>query len=362
MSGSSSEARNRLFSLVREIREDARALRGQLATVSELTDLQENPQPSDALKALLRRAHADLTAKGFQGRAPELVKLGKEFPRLQAYGDRANEVRTAIERAVAEWPPSSMTSVAAVKGAVEKSREALEDVIFGCCRLTIPADVERQLTKMSVGKSFDFEARFKESLPDADKRKLILTELAQQKIGGWVDLGNGLIYRLSPDRRVRVLTYLSPLLSVLVAIGILILIGNLDELCLNSPANLDDAKEMVAAFIAVLGGALVHLVVENIKQMQMRSAPIVAIGNLLDWMHLRWAGLSLMAVPLLITVIGMMMLGVKSDQVETYALAGYSADSISGLFLTRFDSSAGTYLKGLTKRLKPATASGDPQA
>jgi hypothetical protein len=101
------------------------------------------------------------------------------------------------------------------------------------------------------------------------------------------------------------------------------------------------APELLGAYLLVLAGAVLHLVVENVKQGQSGNVPILAIGDGLECLHLRWAGLGLSFLPVLVTVIGLRILGAGNDpdELTVYVFAGYSVDSVSGLFLTRFDAS-----------------------
>ncbi|HEU5063091.1 MAG TPA: hypothetical protein VFT79_08085 [Solirubrobacterales bacterium] len=350
----SDEARARFFSKVRTIRADAKALLVQLKQLEEAAKNQDGSRPDSNLTKELQRADRALSQKKLDERLREVEKIEADFPHLEIYGDCFGEVRNAVRQVSADWPKMGSADLTAITKGIERSSKALQEVVLGCYRLTIPKDVERSLGDLSIGKSLDFDLKYKEEIPDEKVREEILAALSQRRIGGWVDLKAGLIYRVSPQRSVRVLTYLAPLLAVAAAVLLLIGIANLKHLGIDLPGtHLDDAKALVGAFLLVLGGAVIHLVVENVKQFQMDAAPIVAISNLLDWMHLRWAGISLMAVPLVVVTIGMRMaVDSTPDQVATYILAGYSADSIAGVFLTRFDSSASASAKKLIKRLK----------
>jgi hypothetical protein len=345
----------KLLAKSRSIGAAVRAMRGELEELSKMAAQQREQQPDAPFKAALQRSREALERKDLSGKIEDLEVLEDESPDLQTCGDLMGDIRNGVEQLLADWPRED-SDLATARQRIEQSSKTLDEVAFACCRLTVREDVKERLEEMKVGAAFSFEAEYKDRLPHRPERQRVLTDLAQRRIWGWVDLKAESIYRISPSFWVRLLTYLAPVFSVLLAVTILIGIANLKHLDVDlSVQHLTDAEELVSAFLLVLAGALIHLVVENVKQLQIRTAPIVAIGNTLNWMHLRWAGLSMMALPLLVTVIGMKMLGAGSgsDQIATYVFAGYSADSISGLFLTRFDSSANASLKGLTKRLAP---------
>jgi hypothetical protein len=350
-----SEAHDRLFARIRRIRADARALIGLLTELEKVTALATGAAPDAALKEKLQRVQRAFADRDLRAHVAELKKLEDQHPELEVYGDRFGAVRNAIEAAQSDQPNPSSSAVTVVNASIAAAKRDLEDAVFNCFRLTIPADVELRLKTMRVGKPFDFE-ELKDELPDQAERTRLLSELSQRSISGWVDLKSGLIYKLSPNQGFRVFTYLAPLLAVIAAVGVLIGIANVGHLGLALPEgwHLDDAHQLVGAFLLVLVGAIAHLVVENFKQFQMNAVPIVAIGDFFDWLHLRWVGVSMTVVPILVTVIGLRVLGTQSDgaDVPLYLFAGYSADSIGGLLLTRFDSSAGAMLKRLTKQLK----------
>jgi hypothetical protein len=359
------ESHDRLFGRVRGIRTDARALIPVLDELASIAKLNLEAAPGEALQASLKSSHEGFRSKGFPDHIAALRTLEAEHPDLEIYGDRFGAIRNGLESAQAGWPAESSKTVSAINASINKTKADLEAVIFECCRLTIPDDVDRVLAGIGIGRSLDFEG-FKGELPDQAKRTQILSELSMLPISGWVDLKAGLIYKKSPNRAVRICTYFAPLLTAAAAIGLLIGIANLGHLGLSLPQgwHLSDAHQLVGAFLLVLAGAIIHLVIENVKQLQMRSVPILAIGNTLDWLHLRWVGVSLTVVPIVIAVIGLRMLGTESDgsNIPLYIAAGYSLDSVAGLFLTRFDSSASAILDRLTKQLKGADGAPAPAA
>ncbi len=65
-------------------------------------------------------------------------------------------------------------------------------------------------------------------------------------------------------------------------------------------------------------------------------------------------------VPVIVVVIGLRVSGVGDDDADLglYIAAGYSVDSIAGLFLTRFDTGAKKALKGVEKQIEGQNGNG----
>jgi hypothetical protein len=113
----------------------------------------------------------------------------------------------------------------------------------------------------------------------------------------------------------------------------------------------------------VLLGVVAHLLVENVKLSQARETPILAIGALVDWLHLRWAAIGGTFFAILVTVLGL-RLTLDEETLEEgwettllFFFAGYSVDSVAGIFLTRFGTSAKGGVASVVALLKPARES-----
>jgi hypothetical protein len=103
----------------------------------------------------------------------------------------------------------------------------------------------------------------------------------------------------------------------------------------------------------VSAGAIFHLAVEWWKRTKDRGAlPIFVAARGIIWLHLRSIALSLGVVFILITTLGLH--AISKDDAVTALFAGYGIDSIAGLFLTRFESSATSALAALKTLIKPA--------
>ena len=99
---------------------------------------------------------------------------------------------------------------------------------------------------------------------------------------------------------------------------------------------------------------------ENVKLSQARETPILAIGEFVDWLHLRWAGIGGTFFAILVTVLGLRLtldeetLAGGWETTLLFFFAGYSVDSVAGIFLTRFGTAAKGGVAAVTARIKPA--------
>jgi hypothetical protein len=109
---------------------------------------------------------------------------------------------------------------------------------------------------------------------------------------------------------------------------------------LDDSVGLKSSGDNLNAYLLVLLGMVAHLLIENLKQFQANTTP-VAIGAFLDWLHLRWVAIAYSFVPVVVTVVGLLVtVGFDGDKALLYFFAGYSIDSVAGVFLTRFGTAA----------------------
>jgi uncharacterized protein involved in cysteine biosynthesis len=128
---------------------------------------------------------------------------------------------------------------------------------------------------------------------------------------------------------------------------------------LGVPANwlfaTDRQNELWAAYIFVVGGVLFHLLVEAVKQAQRSTdKAFLALGHWMTWIHVRETSLGITILTMWIVPIGLALTLSEEISPVTAFFAGYSIDSIIGVFLTRFDGLAKSSEDAMLKRLRPA--------
>ena len=239
-----------------------------------------------------------------------------------------------------------------MQSAARSTAEALEAVRIAIRDLLLPYRLKIQLHELRVGQSVDFKKDYEDELPKIDDRVALLTELSRRSQSfreGVFDVPGQRVWRRSASAAWRAVTCLAiPVFAVLVGGGLAAA-----SLLPLEEWHLDDAGDVLAAYGLVLAGVLAHLVVENIKQAQAKTVPIIAIGETIDWLHLRWAGLLWSFAPVVVVVVGLLAMGtqVSGEEALVFFFGGYSVDSVAGTFLTRFGTTAGAGVKDVVRRI-----------
>jgi hypothetical protein len=333
-----------------------------------------------ALTAVQKAAQqVDITARDRELRAAldsgkELLKhhhLGRQADALQQdlesderfaahYAGQLTRIQNLLHELREQWPTppadnGTVTSALAAEATVTKLN-------YAAVEFCAVAELNDALSGIHTGKSVNLDDCFSPSLPSASDRDRLIDRLkdVERDVAGVIDVKSRLAYRTPPTVLLRFLACVSPVLFFLAGGGLLFLISKLDKWGLISAKNwpLGDSGAVVGAYLLVSAGAIVHLVVENVKQFQSKQVPILAIGDLLTWLELRWAGLGWTFVAMVITVIALRYSGVTSDarEIPVWLAAGYSVDSIAGLVLTRFDTAATAGLSPLRQRVTGGSA------
>jgi hypothetical protein len=342
-------ARGHVEALRQDVSDLARALKAIRAAAQQV-DAAARTAALASGKALLE--HHDLTAK-----ANELAEDLEGDERFSAqYAAQLTLIQNLLNQLKGQWPvpPPNDVTVAA--------EATISELNYAAVKFCAVGELNDALSGIHTGKSINLDDRFSESLPSsADRDKLIAYLKSEERnLTGVVDDTNRLAYRTPPTLWLRFLACVSPLVFFAAGGGFLFLISKFDNWGLILAKNwpLSDSGAVVGAYLLVSAGAILHLIVENLKQLQSKQVPILAIGDLLTWLELRWAGLAWTFVAMVVTVIALRYAGVTSDarEIPVWLAAGYSVDSIAGLVLTRFDTSATAGLSALTKRLTGESA------
>ena len=281
--------------------------------------------------------------------------LFASFPELyDESGDVVMKLDTSWNRVLSEWTDVSARGSDTI-AAAEKVARSLTQMLYQAGLVTIPDRLNRHLVTCRVGKTLDFHAQFADELPDLEERVRVLDFLKDHpgSIEGIVDPATGLVYKTDPRTRVRVFTYLAPLVATLVGAGIVALAAYADDwLGLSSwPEQLEKPGPLLTAYLFVVLGALVHTAVEALKQRRAAaSKSFLAIEDVLAWLHIRYFSISASVLWVLIALFG---LAASTDKLEWNLafLLGYSIDSVAGLFLQRFETAAAAGTSALRTRL-----------
>jgi hypothetical protein len=343
-----------------ELIADAGGLLGALKVVEGACSTKQTPQMTQAV------SYAETMWTNFKldkARGDLAERLGSHIHRTEQCpsSDHLDIVHLArqldydLAALKATWPHTTPSTgdpdVAVLQSQTAAAKESVSRVIKHAGQMSVPDLVAGHLDEMRTGWALDFHEHFAEEFPDPDQRQLLLNELAMHPKSiptGVIDLKAGLIYKKVPGKLGK-LTVIAPLAwAVLGGLIILFIAGVATKLKLDE-WNLTNGHRMLAAYIVALAGAVIHIMFETVKQQQNGHVQILAIGRGLDWLNIRWLGLALSFLAIVVTVVGLRVLNV--DDLAVYLFAGYSADSVAGILLTRFDSVATLRLSDLKGKI-----------
>ena len=333
----SASHRHRMFDGLLSVRADAQSLLTRLDAIDKAGALVDASVRDAQILVTVREGLALFGRRKLVEHWRKIETAREEDPSLGAeWGDALEIILNAIEDLQDAWPRSPDPAQALAE--TTRARALLVEIFTEAAKLTIPGRLKEHLSQRSTGRALDFNATFEDELPDPEVRKAFMKELQEyegRSFNGVIDVERGMVYVTSPVRWKRALSCLAPLITAVMLGGVLYGVSALD---IDWP--LASSEPLLEGYVLVLLGMVVHLLVENVKQFEMGTR-IVVVGDKLTWMHLRWVALCWSIVPAAVTAVGLRFGGVPgADDWETYLFAGYAADSIAGLFLTRYADSA----------------------
>lgn len=325
----------RLFTLMSEIRAEAGELNKALTRLE--TSARGVATDPEVFDTALAEAKPALRSSRIEQMEHTLNSLLEGEVDLSHYADDALAAMTGLTTLTKRWPSKVRNQdPASVPDAIEECKEILDNAIFHCIRVTIRRDVTWEFESMNVGKVLDFNAAFGAQLRDDVERMKVLDYLKHRKFGGWVDVAAGKIYKLPPAGWPTFLACIAPFVVVALAAGALYAFS------LFEVPNFTNGNHLLLILCLVLGGVVAQLSVETVKQSLAETVPILAVSDGVAWLSLRWLGLVKTVLVALGVVVCLRATGVTPDgQGLTICIAaGYSLDSVAGIFLTRFNSVA----------------------
>jgi hypothetical protein len=202
------------------------------------------------------------------------------------------------------------------------------------------------------------DSAFKDEFPQApERRKRLIDNLAQQANvieGGVVDADKGKIYRVAPTRR-------GQLMSVW-RLSLFILLGFLLPLALAFGRKLLPVDETVSGnwpsgslqtlldnYVLILLGSGAHFAVAALKASKIQTGlDFQALNDWVLWVHVREVQI-FKGIAYIWT--GYILLSFGIHKLDWYSafFAGYSIDSVTELFLGRFEATVAEKTKLLTK-------------
>jgi hypothetical protein len=234
-------------------------------------------------------------------------------------------------------------------------RDKLDAIICTCLANTLTPDINDRLRNLDVGQPLDLQFVYGEEFPrDPKLRKRLILEVAQERgviASGYCDADACLIYRIASNSKERHRCVWH--LSGLVLLGLALAGGAcfLGLLLPNWPIRPYQFGTLINYVFLFLGAGL-HLLIDALKQNRAQTKPsFAAMDDWLLWLHVHekaviygilWADLGYLLLTFMVP--GMDWKGA--------AAAGYSIDSVTDLFLTRFEAAIGN----AAAQIKPTAA------
>lgn len=348
---------NKFMGYVRELRSLVFDLQ------DHLTELEQNFSIADAGNRAQEIEHTlkkqidwDILNKRKQkmeAKLDEIRNLLNSDPLL--FGQVAEEITNISnfwDRVLENWPrylSGEPVNPEELKNSINKSKTQINSIIQHVGYLTIPNRLNSLLAQMRVGQCLDFNQEFQNELPQKEQREAMLRYLNNSRylINGVIQVQQGCVMRASRSFKRKLLSFSLMLLALGIGFGIAQMAGNLKKWGLDwtLPAS---SKDLMVAYAWVVLGAFLHFMVEIKKKID--DGTLVVLGDWTAWIHAKETSIIggiiiLWFIPILLSF------AVSKIDGMTAVLAGYSADSIFGLFLKRFSQDLTTRTAALKQQL-----------
>jgi len=241
------------------------------------------------------------------------------------------------------WPPDD-EDPAQFEQLTKQIIGELDVIVYECVSLTFSPAVNDLMSNLRVGQPLDIEFEFGNSFPkDAGLRKRLLQELAQEPVvleSGVVDADQGVIYKVAASRKKQLWSVWRAAGLLVLGLVIPVLLAAGGHVLRDWPLKFADLERLLVDYVLILFGSGAHLAVDALKAGKAKTRPnFQALNDWVLWLHIResqiiksifyiWAGYVLLAF------------GVPKLDWDSAFFAGYSIDSITELFLERFQTMA----------------------
>ena len=341
------------FGLLREIRTDAQYLQNLFEeTITLASKLDAAGRAALLDRVLGDRMQARINSPISRNLAAFEVLFAADNIQREWGSDAIENIRLNWLQVIDLWPNAALT-YDGQRQAIDQAQVCLDQIIYQCASLTLSPRVNDTLKNLRVGQPLDFDFVFGSELPrGVEKRKRLLLELAQE--GGVlgsavVDVEQGVIYKVAESRaEQRHSAYkLVALMLFGGAIVPLILVWA-SRLTDQLPFSRPDLPRLYMLYVVVFLGAGAHVAIDSLKAAKAKTRPdFQAMNDWVLWVHVHYIsilwGLGWVLLGYILLIFAMPKLELPSA-----FFAGYSIDSVTGLFLARFEATVKTKTQELT--------------
>lgn len=352
-----------LFGTLRELRAFAQSLRATAADLDRR--LAAIADPVSRVRELHATLEDDSRPLAYDRGRIEQASLAvstllQRSHKLQSdYGDVTARIQLNWERAATALEKLQDGSGERSARRLARLVESLEKVIYDCGMITIPGRVLDQLKTLPVGGALNFADSYADELSSAaDRRRLIrYMSLYPGFLFGLIDVDSERIFRASSNPFRRAFSLVMMVFLALLGFGLiygLCYVGDGRDW----PFATGKLGEHFAAYALLLVGALVHVLVNLLKQDRAASQSNEVLADWIMRIHVKEVSYWLSVVSLWICFVGISFALKGPADWKTAFFIGYSYDSFIDLFLRRFDDAAAASKSTVEKTLAGAA----PQA
>jgi hypothetical protein len=244
----------------------------------------------------------------------------------------------------------------------------LDEIVFICCQLLLAPDINDVLANVETGHQLDLGFVFGSRLPtDPQRRQRLILEVAQERNvlnSALVDASSGVIYRLAPSGQ-RWKSYLATPALLLVMAGILAALPLVQRLYPSWPIGPGKRSLLIAGYALWIVGAFAHILIEALKQARSPNEPAFAVmDNWPAWLQLKQQAIFMgtLWISLGFLLLAFLWTGLDLSDWKTLLLAGYSSDSLTEMFVQRFETAATTAKDALAGSVAPKAAAAQSKA
>jgi hypothetical protein len=222
----------------------------------------------------------------------------------------------------------------------------LDELVFICMQRRLAPEINDVLANVETGHQLDLDFVFGADFPqDAEKRKRLILEVAQERDvldSALVDASQGVVYRLASAGQ-RWKSYLATpalLLAMVIILGLLPLVKHVYS---DWPFDAGKRTLLIAGYLLWMVGTFVHGLIEALRQIRSSTVPaFAAIDNWSIWLQIKQKAIFMgtLWVSLGFLLVAFLWKDLNLSDWRTLLLAGYSSDSLTELFVQRFESAA----------------------
>ncbi|MEO7970144.1 MAG: hypothetical protein ABI698_02515 [bacterium] len=341
------------FGLLREIRTDAQYLQNLFEeTIGLAAKLDAAGRAALMDRVLGDRMQARINYPISRNLEAFEVLFAADNVQREWGSDAIESIRLNWLQVIDLWPNAALT-YDGQRQAIDQAQVCLDLIIYQCASLTLSPRVNDTMKNLRVGQPLDFDFVFGSELPrGVDKRKRLLLELAQE--GGVlgsavVDVEQGVIYKVAESRAEQ-------RRSAYKLIALVLLAGAIAPLALEWAGTLTnhlqfswpDLPRLYMLYVVVFLGAGAHVAIDALKASRAQTRPdFQAMNDWILWLHVRYISILWGLAWVLLGYI-LLILAMPKLELASAFFAGYSIDSITGLFLARFETTVKTNTQALT--------------